>query len=257
MQAVHHGAGHGHRRLLLVPGQVRGPGAGGGAFAPVRLPLELAHRVQSVRAVGSDVAFVTRGDANTSTEHWRVPAGGSIGKVVYRIPKVGYALSYIDSGPARLALVVLACRADRYSGTVTRSLPTLAADMGVHESTALRAVATLRKRGYLQVTHKQGISSTYRLVTPGATPVVTLGATPGVPPANGARTPGVAPPIKRKTGGMQEGARPLADTAAGAGGGENPGATWQPTPRPHPPGCQCGGTGWVDDDDGRVCKCEG
>jgi signal peptidase I len=66
-----------------------------------------SHRVQSVRTVGGEVAFVTRGDANTSTEHWRVPADGSIGEVVYRIPKVGYALSYIDSGPARLALIAI------------------------------------------------------------------------------------------------------------------------------------------------------
>jgi signal peptidase len=66
-----------------------------------------SHRVQSVRAVGGDVAFVTRGDANTSTERWRVPAGGSVGKVAYRIPKIGYALSYIDSGPARLALIAI------------------------------------------------------------------------------------------------------------------------------------------------------
>lgn len=66
-----------------------------------------SHRVQSARTVGDEVAFVTRGDANTSTERWRVPAEGSIGEVVYRIPKVGYALSYIDSGPARLALVAI------------------------------------------------------------------------------------------------------------------------------------------------------
>ncbi len=66
-----------------------------------------SHRVQSVRALGDQVAFVTRGDANTSTEHWRVPASGSVGKVAYRIPKIGYALSYIDSGPARLALVAI------------------------------------------------------------------------------------------------------------------------------------------------------
>jgi signal peptidase len=66
-----------------------------------------SHRVQSVRAVGGEVAFVTRGDANTSTEHWRVPASGSIGRVAYRIPKIGYALSWVDSGPARLALIAI------------------------------------------------------------------------------------------------------------------------------------------------------
>jgi signal peptidase len=66
-----------------------------------------SHRVQSVRAVGGDVAFVTPGDANTSTERWRVPADGSVGRVAYRIPKIGYALSRIDSGPARLALIAV------------------------------------------------------------------------------------------------------------------------------------------------------
>jgi signal peptidase len=66
-----------------------------------------SHRVQSLRAEGDEVAFVTRGDANTSTEHWRVPADGSIGRVAYRIPKVGYALAWIDSGPARLALIAI------------------------------------------------------------------------------------------------------------------------------------------------------
>jgi signal peptidase len=66
-----------------------------------------SHRVQSVRAAGSEVAFVTRGDANTSTERWRVPAAGSIGEVVYRIPKVGYALVWVDSPPARLALIAI------------------------------------------------------------------------------------------------------------------------------------------------------
>jgi len=66
-----------------------------------------SHRVQAVRALGDEVAFVTRGDANTSTEHWRVPAGGSIGRVAYRIPKIGYALSWVDSAPARLALIAI------------------------------------------------------------------------------------------------------------------------------------------------------
>ena len=66
-----------------------------------------SHRVQSVRPVGGAVAFVTRGDANTATEHWRVPAAGTIGKVAYRIPKIGYALAWIDAPPARLALVAI------------------------------------------------------------------------------------------------------------------------------------------------------
>lgn len=66
-----------------------------------------SHRVQSIRREGASVAFVTRGDANTATEHWRVPADGSIGKVAYRIPRVGWALAWIDAGPVRLGLIAI------------------------------------------------------------------------------------------------------------------------------------------------------
>ena len=62
-----------------------------------------SHRVQSIRPDGEVVHFVTRGDANTSTERWSVPAGGTIGRVVYRVPKIGYALVWTatPAGPDR------------------------------------------------------------------------------------------------------------------------------------------------------------
>jgi hypothetical protein len=43
------------------------------------------------------VVFRTRGDANNVSEHWRVPANGEIGRVLYRIPKIGWVLSYARS----------------------------------------------------------------------------------------------------------------------------------------------------------------
>jgi signal peptidase len=67
----------------------------------------ISHRVQSVNAEGAEVEFVTRGDANTSTERWNVAADGQIGRIVYRLPKLGYALAWSGSGPARIALVVI------------------------------------------------------------------------------------------------------------------------------------------------------
>ncbi len=66
-----------------------------------------SHRVQSIRPGGEDVNFVTRGDANTATERWNVPADGSVGKVVYRIPKIGYALVWTGTIPARIALIAI------------------------------------------------------------------------------------------------------------------------------------------------------
>ena len=66
-----------------------------------------SHRVQSIRPTGGEVHFVTRGDENTSTEHWVVPADGSIGRVVYRVPKLGYALIWTGTPEARIALMAI------------------------------------------------------------------------------------------------------------------------------------------------------
>jgi len=50
----------------------------------------LTHRVVSTRDGGSRIWFVTQGDANNTREHWRVPATGEIGRVVYTVPWVGH-----------------------------------------------------------------------------------------------------------------------------------------------------------------------
>jgi signal peptidase I len=57
----------------------------------------ITHRVRAMRAQGDKVVFVTRGDANNVSERWRVPASGEIGRVVYRIPELGWALMYARS----------------------------------------------------------------------------------------------------------------------------------------------------------------
>jgi signal peptidase len=50
----------------------------------------LTHRVVSTRDAGSYIWFVTRGDANNTTERWRVGATGEIGRVIYTVPWVGH-----------------------------------------------------------------------------------------------------------------------------------------------------------------------
>ena len=67
----------------------------------------LTHRVRSVEAVGGTVRFVTRGDANTGVERWTVPADGVIGRVSYRIPKLGYVANRVGSRFGRFAFLVL------------------------------------------------------------------------------------------------------------------------------------------------------
>jgi signal peptidase len=57
----------------------------------------ITHRVRTMRAQGDKVTFVTRGDANNVSERWRVPADGEIGRLVYRIPELGWALMFARS----------------------------------------------------------------------------------------------------------------------------------------------------------------
>jgi signal peptidase len=67
----------------------------------------LSHRVRAVHRNGSQVNFITQGDANTGQEMWNVPVGGQIGRVLYRIPKVGYALVWTQVPGGRIALIVV------------------------------------------------------------------------------------------------------------------------------------------------------
>jgi signal peptidase len=67
----------------------------------------ITHRVTSVRVRGSTARFVTKGDANNTPERWSVPADGSIGRVAYDVPKVGYALAYAGGRHGRILLFVL------------------------------------------------------------------------------------------------------------------------------------------------------
>jgi signal peptidase I len=75
----------------------------------------ITHRVRAMHVQGSAVVFRTRGDANNVSEHWRVQASGEIGRVMYRIPKLGWVLMYARSkglfvlllGVALALLVVL------------------------------------------------------------------------------------------------------------------------------------------------------
>jgi signal peptidase len=67
----------------------------------------LVHRVRAISRVGDDVEVITRGDANTTQEHWKVPADGTIGTVVYRVPALGFAVAWIGTPAGRVGLIIL------------------------------------------------------------------------------------------------------------------------------------------------------
>jgi signal peptidase len=67
----------------------------------------LSHRVRAVHRNGTQVNFVTQGDANSGQEKWNVPVGGQIGRVLYRVPKIGYALVWTQVPGGRIGLIVI------------------------------------------------------------------------------------------------------------------------------------------------------
>jgi signal peptidase len=67
----------------------------------------VTHRVRDVRVVGATVHVVTRGDANTGSERWSVPASGRVGRLAYRIPKLGYVTGTAGTPLGRILFVVV------------------------------------------------------------------------------------------------------------------------------------------------------
>jgi signal peptidase len=67
----------------------------------------ITHRVRSIRIHGTTVDVTTKGDANNAVEQWRIATTGRVGRVVYRLPWLGYALVTARSRTGRIGLLVL------------------------------------------------------------------------------------------------------------------------------------------------------
>jgi signal peptidase len=66
----------------------------------------ISHRARAIKEQGGQVLFTTQGDANTSRENWKAPADGQIGRIVYRVPKLGFAVVWIQTGVGRVVLLI-------------------------------------------------------------------------------------------------------------------------------------------------------
>ena len=60
----------------------------------------------SIRRAGSHLWFVTQGDANNTTERWRIAADGELGRVAYTVPWVGHVAVFTRT-PLGLALLLI------------------------------------------------------------------------------------------------------------------------------------------------------
>ena len=69
----------------------------------------ITHRLRAVTISGGRVAIgATKGDVNDVSERWSVAAGGTLGRVAYHLPGLGYArLWLVGNGGRLLALLAL------------------------------------------------------------------------------------------------------------------------------------------------------
>ena len=67
----------------------------------------VTHRVRSLEVRGADAFFETKGDANNTVERWTVPTHGRIGRVAYRVPRLGYPMRWVSAPSRRRILAML------------------------------------------------------------------------------------------------------------------------------------------------------
>jgi signal peptidase len=67
----------------------------------------ITHRVRRLRIVDGTAHVVTKGDNTNAVERWDVPADGSLGRVEYRVPLLGFLVFWLHGALASVALIVV------------------------------------------------------------------------------------------------------------------------------------------------------
>jgi signal peptidase len=68
---------------------------------PDRAGMMVVHRIDAVEETPSGRAFITRGDANSTPDPWRVPATGEGWQVVYSVSRAGFIVGWLDVAMSR------------------------------------------------------------------------------------------------------------------------------------------------------------
>jgi signal peptidase I len=68
----------------------------------------VTHRVVAVESgPGGSLSFITKGDANSASDSWRVPASGNGYKFWFSIPGIGFLLAWLQSPLGRILFLVI------------------------------------------------------------------------------------------------------------------------------------------------------
>jgi len=69
----------------------------------------VTHRVLAVRSEPGWIDVTTKGDANTVAETWRVPVGGSVGRMLGKVPAGGLVVRFVYDRLTWIGAIVLIC----------------------------------------------------------------------------------------------------------------------------------------------------
>jgi signal peptidase len=67
----------------------------------------ITHRVRRLRIADGTAHVVTKGDNTNAVERWDIPAGGSLGRVEYRVPLLGFLVFWLNGPFGRIGLIVI------------------------------------------------------------------------------------------------------------------------------------------------------
>lgn len=68
---------------------------------------KVTHRVYRISSGATGRYFTTKGDANGAPDDWQIPAVGTGWKASFHVPAIGYLLADLQSGLARLLLLII------------------------------------------------------------------------------------------------------------------------------------------------------
>jgi len=74
---------------------------------PERTGNLITHRVRRMRIVNGTAHVVTKGDNTNAVERWDMPATGSLGRVEYHVPLLGFLVFWLHGPLASLGLIVI------------------------------------------------------------------------------------------------------------------------------------------------------
>jgi signal peptidase I len=67
----------------------------------------ITHRVRQLRIVDGTAKVVTKGDNTNAVERWDMPATGSLGRVEYHVPLLGFLVFWLHGPFASVALILI------------------------------------------------------------------------------------------------------------------------------------------------------